>query len=80
MRQKVIDGIKEIAKAQNLSIDFSNTSTTLKDLNIDSLAAMNLIMELEEKLNVTLDDEILLSIKTLGELIISFEKKLSNSN
>ncbi len=80
MRDKIISIIKEVGKSQDLLLDFSNESITLKDLNIDSLAAMNLIMEIEEKLSVTLDDEILINIKTLGQLIDSFEKKLSNNN
>lgn len=70
---KVIDIIKEVAKKNNIKIDFSNVDAPLKKLNIDSLASMNLIMEIEEKLGVTLDDSLLLEIKTLKDLIQAFE-------
>ncbi len=73
---KVTDVIKQVAKEENLNIDFSNQHTTLKDLKVDSLAAMNLIMKIEEKLQVTLDDAKLLDIKTLCDLISAFEEKL----
>ncbi len=73
---KVTDTIKEVAKAENINIDFSNPDTNLKDLKVDSLAAMNLIMKIEDKLGVTLEDEKLLNIKTLNDLIKAFQEKL----
>ncbi len=72
---KVIETIKQVAREENININFSNPQTSLKDLKIDSLAAMNLIMKIEEKLQVTLADEKLLEIKTLDDLIHAFEEK-----
>lgn len=74
MEDNILKAIKEVAKAEKINLDFSKLNTTLKDLRIDSLAAMNLIMKIEEKLGVTLSDDILLSIKTLEDLINAFEK------
>lgn len=71
---KILEAIKEVARKNNIKIDFSNLNISLKKLNIDSLAAMNLIMEIEDKLKVTIQDEILLKIKTLDDLIDVFKK------
>lgn len=75
MENKILQAIKEVAKEEKMNIDFSKLNVTLKDLKIDSLAAMNLIMKIEEKLGTTLSDETLLQIKTLEDLIHAFEKK-----
>lgn len=71
---KILDTIKKVSSDNNIKIDFKNINVTLKDLNIDSLSAMNLIMLIEEELKITLDDDILLNIKTLNDLINAFEK------
>lgn len=77
MIDKIINSIKEVCKDENISIDFNKMDSTLKDFKIDSLAAMNLIMKVEEKIGVTLDDEILINIKTLGDLVDAFNKKIN---
>ncbi len=73
---KVVNVIKTIATKNKIKIDFDNLQKDLKSLKIDSLAAMNLIMQIEEELKVTLDDEKLISIKTLEDLIKAFEEKI----
>lgn len=65
--------ILEIAKKNNIKLDLNKKDVSLKSFNIDSLAAMNLIIQIEEKLNKTLDDDVLMSIKTLSDLINAFQ-------
>lgn len=66
--------ILEIAKKNNIKLDLNKKDVSLKSFNIDSLAAMNLIIQIEEKLNKTLDDDdVLMSIKTLNDLINAFQ-------
>jgi acyl carrier protein len=74
--QKIIDAIKTAAKNVNVELDMSENSfsQTLKSLNVDSLAAMGIIIEVEKTLKVRLPDEDLASLKTLGDLVHSFEK------
>ncbi len=69
---KIESVIVEVAKSNNIKIDISNKSIELKKLGIDSLAAMNLIMQIEEKMSKTLDDSVLINIKTLDDLIKAF--------
>ncbi len=74
MSKKIEDSIKKVANKNNIKIDFSNPDKDLRSLNIDSLAAMNLIMQIEEELGVTVEDEKLIKIKTLKDLIDAFNK------
>lgn len=71
--EKIID---EVAKENNIKLNFSDLNVDLKSIGIDSLAAMNLIIQVEEKLGVSLDDEVLINIKTLSQLIDAFNQKI----
>ncbi|MCV3743646.1 acyl carrier protein [Ureaplasma sp. ES3154-GEN] len=67
--------IVRIAQTKKINIgDINNPATNLKSLGIDSLAAMDLIVDIEDELNVRLSDDELISIKTLKDLIEAFEK------
>lgn len=66
--------IMEVAKKNNIKIDFNNLDANMRSYGIDSLAALNLIVQVEEKLGITLDDNTLINIKTLGDLIKAFSK------
>lgn len=68
MNQKVISTIQKIAKENRINIDINNKNTNLKELGVDSLKLMNLIFKIEEELKITIDDDKLVLIKTLGDL------------
>ncbi|MDR2369607.1 MAG: phosphopantetheine-binding protein [Mycoplasmataceae bacterium] len=74
--QKIIEAIQKAANESGvkLTLDPSTYNSTLKSLNIDSLNAMSIIINVEKSLNVRLHDDDLASLKTLGDLINSFEK------
>jgi acyl carrier protein len=77
-KQKIIEAIRKASNEAGvkLSVDPSTFDSTLKSLNVDSLNAMSIIINAEKTLNVRLQDEDLASLKTLGDLISSFEKVL----
>ncbi|PPE06746.1 acyl carrier protein [Mesoplasma corruscae] len=54
-------------------------NTKFSAMGLDSLDLMDMITVLEEKLNVYVSDDILLSIKTIGDLEIEIEKLLKNA-
>ncbi|AJQ45213.1 acyl carrier protein [Ureaplasma diversum] len=66
--------IKQVANEHKINLDMNNKNVTLKDIGIDSLAAMNLIMKVEDKVGFQLDDSEILKIRTLGDLIRAFEQ------
>lgn len=63
--------IKEIiAKQFKVDVKELKDETTFKeDLKADSIAIVELIMNLEDELNVSLDDDKVTSVKTVGEAI-----------
>ncbi len=70
---KTLSTIIEVANNNKIKISEKNLNVSLKDLGIDSLSVMNLIIQVEEKLQKTLDDDILVKIKTIEELVKAFE-------
>ena len=63
--------IKEIiAKQFKVDVkDLKDETTFKEDLKADSTAIVELIMNLEDELNVSLDDDKVTSVKTVGEAI-----------
>ena len=63
--------IKEIiAKQFKVDVkDLKDETTFKEDLKADSIAIVELIMNLEYELNVSLDDDKVTSVKTVGEAI-----------
>ncbi len=49
--------------------DLKDETTFKEDLKADSIAIVELIMNLEDELNVSLDDDRVTSVKTVGEAI-----------
>ncbi len=70
---KSLDIILEVAQQNNIKLNKNNLDATLKEIGIDSLATMDLIIKIEEKINVQLDDNILMEIKTLKQLANAFD-------
>lgn len=48
----------------------------LKNLGLDSLDLVEVILESEEKLNISFDNEELLNFKTVGDVVKSAEGKM----
>lgn len=63
--------IKEII-AEQFKVDLKDLKDETRfkeDLKADSIAIVELIMNLEDELNVSLDDDKVTSVKTVGEAI-----------
>jgi len=67
---------KVLASALNIEVSGVNETTTLKeDLGIDSLAAVELAMELESAFNVRIEDDELAGLKTVGDIVVLLNQK-----
>ncbi|NMC56257.1 MAG: acyl carrier protein [Eubacteriaceae bacterium] len=69
--EKVTEILKNYSDAEGINI---TKDTTFKDLGIDSLDFVEILMELEEKLGVELEIEE--NFATIGELVNYIEQKL----
>ncbi|MDR2461967.1 MAG: phosphopantetheine-binding protein [Mycoplasmataceae bacterium] len=73
-KEEIIKIIKKIIEKENISFDFNskNLDLTLKQVGIDSLQVMSIVVAIEEELNVTIPDDQLTKIKNLNNLIDIF--------
>ena len=74
----VADTVKElISKQLNRSIDeVTCDKEIVKDLGADSLDVVEMLMSLEEEFNISIPDEAIPTIKTVGELVGYIEKNI----
>ena len=76
-RNAIFDQVKEYILMQ-LPIDGSRVTETarmVEDLGADSANLMMLIMDLETEFNLTVEDEVLGTIKTVGDIVDYISKK-----
>ena len=64
--------LKELRKFSNKEI---SDDSNIKDLNIDSLDLLQLVVTLEKNMQISISDEELLSIKTVQDIINIINKK-----
>ena len=75
---KVFDKVKEYI-LQQLPVDEGKITAEAKlvdDLGADSANLMMLIMDLEAEYNMTVEDDKLMSIKTVGDIVSYIESKI----
>ena len=76
-RNAIFDKVKEYILMQ-LPVDGSKITESarmVEDLGADSANLMMLIMDLETEFNLTVEDEALDSIKTVGDIVDYIQKK-----
>lgn len=77
-RNAIFDKVKEYILMQ-LPIDASRVKESarmVEDLGADSANLMMLIMDLETEFNLTVEDEALGGIKTVGDIVDYIQKKV----
>lgn len=67
---KIKEALSSKLKGQELTLD-----SNLRDLGIDSLDVVDLIMDLEEELRIEFSDEELMSIHTMKDVCDLIDKK-----
>ncbi len=78
MNKEILEKIKKIAKNQNISLSSDDINKTLDELGLDSLSTMGIIVSIEKEYDVRIPDEILGNIKTLNQLVDTFDKLLKS--
>lgn len=62
--------VSEIASRFDVEVSTINDSTEFKnDLKADSIDLYQMVVEYEDELGITLDDEVMIGIKTVGDLL-----------
>jgi acyl carrier protein len=74
----VLDKIRDVV-VKKFKVQPGNVSSTTRlreDLNVDSLDAVELIMELEDTFNVKISDDEAQKLKTIGDIVSFIEPKV----
>lgn len=66
----VIEGLKKVAKNKEVTLE-----SNLKDLGLDSLDVVELLMDLEEEFDVEFENEEMVSLKTVKDVVETIENK-----
>ena len=63
---------------QTLKVETLDANAELKDLGLDSLDLVEIMMELEQEFSIEFSNDEMMSFKTVGNVYESIEKKLEN--
>lgn len=75
---KTIDKVNNILSKNNINLKLNekNITMNMKELGVDSIAVMSIIVEIENEFKITLDDNKLINLKTAKDLIDAIEDSL----
>lgn len=80
MRKNAVAVIEIIAREAKCSTEEVTLNTRLDDLGIDSLKAIVILSELEDRLGIEIPNEIIGSINTVGDIVTKVDELQRNSN
>lgn len=66
---------RKIAEQKGLNPESLNRDTTILDIGLDSLDMVELSMDLEDSFGITINQEDIAGIKTLGQAVEFVEKR-----
>lgn len=78
MNKDILNKIIKLAKDININLSVEDKDKTLKELGLDSLAVIGVIVKLENELKIHVSDEVLGEIKTLEQLVVAIENAVKN--
>jgi acyl carrier protein len=69
--------IAAIAKTKKIAPETITLDSRFEDLNIDSLDGLNLFFELEEEFDLSIPDERVRTLKTIGQVVEEINRLLA---
>jgi len=70
----IYNKLTDIAKNRNITFNKADIDKEFKFLGIDSISGISLIIDVENAFGIQFSDEILVKIKTFGDLIKEISK------
>ncbi|MBV1709627.1 MAG: acyl carrier protein [Erysipelothrix sp.] len=67
--------LKSLLESRGIKTGQLTESSTLKDIGIDSLDLVEVLLELEKELNVTFSDDELLGVRSVSDVVSLVAKK-----
>jgi len=72
----VIEVRSVVAEHTEADVDITETSELVADLEIDSLGVMEVVADLEDRFEMTIDESELQDVVTLGDVVAAIENRL----
>lgn len=79
LRERVITMVLSVSGAGLSSADVSDATTLRGDLGMNSLQAVTLVLDLEELLDITIEEEALVSMGTVGDILRLVRERMAGS-
>lgn len=73
LRDQVFQRLLAVSDAKMTAADIDSSTSLREDLGIDSLNLVTLAADLEDELKVSIDDDVLGRIQTIGDLFKAIE-------
>ena len=70
----LLNEVEDVFSADDITIE----SRLRDDLNLNSLQAVNMIIELEDELNISISEDELAHFETVGDVVSTIQNKLSD--
>ena len=79
IREKVIEHLLAASDEELEAADVTDATSLRDDLDLSSLQAVTLVMDLEDEFGVTIEDEEIESLGTVGDVLELIEAKLAEA-
>ncbi|MDR3683506.1 MAG: acyl carrier protein [Geothrix sp.] len=81
---EAVDDIREIIfgtlrASLNRPVEFSDQTRIISDLGLDSIAVLDFVMEIEDRLDISVPLDRIAEVETLGDLVATVHKLKSKS-
>jgi len=76
VRDKIIQHLISASDEEIDAAEVSDQASLRKDLDLSSLQAVTLVMDLEDEFGVTIEDEEIESLETVGDILAMVTQKL----
>lgn len=70
IQEHVLEGLKKVVKGKEVSLE-----SNLKELGLDSLDVVDMLMDLEEKFGIEFDNEEMMAFTVVNDIVAAIENK-----
>ena len=70
IQEHVLEGLKKVVKGKEVSLE-----SNLKELGLDSLDVVDMLMNLEEKFGIEFDNEEMMAFAVVNDIVVAIENK-----
>ena len=70
IQEQVLEGLKKVVNGKEVTLE-----SNLKELGLDSLDVVDMLMDLEEKFGIEFENEEMMAFQVVSDIVTAIEKK-----